>query len=212
MLGRCRQTVVHMAYTYYDCTGQAILTSAGISALNWKHEASHAMTNGAMIPISQVRPALLPLNDLRELLHWYRLNLCEVEIHDPRGHRVRFLPENFVHLIKLTTRYGKEPRNASIALDEIERGRIRLVAGRFDSQRASELSWIRSIAADPWRIVLNWQALGRGDEAYVRNFGTANAPVYRVLVCEAIGTLRQAVTVFPRERMSARELATILWP
>lgn len=170
------------------------------------------MTNGAIIPISRVRPALLPLNDMQELLRWYRLNLCDSEIRDPRGYRVRFLPENFVHLIKLTTKYAKEPKNASIAIEEIERGRIRLVAGRFDVQRASELSWIRSIVTDPWRIVPNWQTLGRGDEAYIRDFGMENAPVYRVLVCEAIGRLRQVVTVFPRERISARELAERLWP
>jgi hypothetical protein len=165
-----------------------------------------------MILDGRIKPALLPLNDMRELLRWYRLNLCEAEIRDPRGCRVRFLPENFIHLVKLTTKYGKEPRNASVAIEEIERGRIKLVAGRFDAQRAAELSWIHPIAAAPWRIVLNWQALGRGDEAYIRNFGTEDVPVYRVLVCEVIGTLRQAVTVFPRERISARELAVSLWP
>ncbi len=45
-------------------------------------------------------PALLPLNDMRDLLRWYQLNLCQAEITDPRGYRVRFLTENFVHLIK----------------------------------------------------------------------------------------------------------------
>ena len=99
-----------------------------------------------------------------------------------------------------------------MAIEEIERGRIRLVAGRFDIQRASELSWIRPIATNPWRIVANWQALGRGDEAYVRNFGTPEAPIYRVLVCEVLGTMRQAVTVFPRERIGAKELGKVLFP
>jgi hypothetical protein len=170
------------------------------------------MADGAIIPASHIRPPLLPLNDLRELLLWYRRNLCDAEIRDPRGSRVRFLPENFVHLIKLTTKYGKEPKNASITLEEIERGRIRLVAGRFDPQRASELPWIQAIAADPWRIVANWQVLGRGDEAYIRNFGTDETPLYRILVCEVLGTLRQAVTVFPRERISSKELGLVLWP
>lgn len=169
-------------------------------------------TNGNIVAVQQVRPALLALDDMRELLRWYRLNLCEVELYDPRGHRVRFLPENFVHLIKLTNKYGDEPKNARMALEEIERGRIKFVAGRFDPQRAPELSWIRSIVTEPWRIVPNWQALGRGDEAFIRNFGTDEHPMYRVLVCEILGTLRQAVTVFPRERVCARELARILWP
>jgi hypothetical protein len=132
----------------------------------------------AIVPVAQVKPALLKLDDMRELLQWYRLNLCEADIKDPRGYRVRFLPENFIHLIKLITKYGKEPKNAGMALQEIERGRIKLVAGRFDPQRASELSWVVSLAADPWRIVENWQVLGRGDEAYIRNFGTDEVPIY----------------------------------
>lgn len=140
------------------------------------------MTSGETPPLGQIRPALLPLDDIRELLRWYCLNLCDADIRDPRGQRVRLLPENFIHLIKLTTKYGIEPKNASIAIEEIERGRIKLVAGRFDPQRTSELSWIRSIVTNPWRIVPNWQALGRGDEAYIRNFGTEDAPIFRILV------------------------------
>ena len=162
--------------------------------------------------IAALRQALLPLDDTRELLRWYRLNLCEIEIRDPRGHRVRFLPENFVHLIKLRNKYDQEPKNAGLALQEIERGRIKFVAGRFDPQRASELSWIANLVVAPWRIVENWQTLGRGDEAYIRNFGTDESPVFRVLVCEVIGKLRQAVTVFPRERIGANELTGSLWP
>jgi hypothetical protein len=63
-----------------------------------------------MIPDGRTQPALLPLNDVRELLRWYRLTLCEAEIRDPRGWRVRFLPENFIHLVKLTTKYGTDLR------------------------------------------------------------------------------------------------------
>lgn len=170
------------------------------------------MADNPLIPVDRINPAPLPLNDMRELLRWYRLNLCDAVLHDPRGYRVRFLPANFMHLIQLTTKYGEEPKNARRALEEIERGRIKLVAGRFDPQRTAELSWIRLIASDPWRIVPNWQALGRGDEAYIRNFGSEECPVYRVLVCEVIGTIRQAVTVFPRERIGQKELQQLLWP
>lgn len=170
------------------------------------------MTDTPLISADRINPALLPLSDLRELLRWYRTNLCEAVIRDSRGYRVRFLAANFVHLIKLTNKYGQEPKNAQTALDEIERGRIKLTAGRFDPQRTRELSWIKFIAADPWRIVANWQVLGRGDEAYIRNFGSEENPIYRVLVCEVIGTTRQAVTVFPRERIGENELRCILWP
>ena len=168
--------------------------------------------NRNIVPIAGIRPALLPLNDMREMLRWYRINLCEIELQDPRGYRVRFLPENFIHLIKLVNKYGDEPKNARLALGEIERGRIKFAAGRFDSQRASEISWMRLIATDPWRIVQNWQAMGRGDEAYIRNLGDGQHPVYRVLVCEVIGTIRQVVTVFPRDRIGTAELANVLWP
>jgi len=170
------------------------------------------MGDPQIIPVQHIQPALLPLDDMRALLHWYRLNLCEAEFRDPRGYRVRFLPENFIHLIKLTNKYNDEPKNPRLALEEIERGRIKFVAGRFDPQRTSELSWIRLIATDPQYIVTNWQGLGRGDEAFIRNFGTDAQPIYRVLVCEIIGTLRQSVTVFPRERIGNKELTQRVWP
>jgi hypothetical protein len=99
-----------------------------------------------------------------------------------------------------------------LALKEIERGNIKFLDGCYDAQRASELSWIRLIACDHWRIVPNWQELGRGDEAYIRNFGTEGDPAYRVLVCKVIGTLRQAITVFPREKFTGKEFHRILWP
>lgn len=125
---------------------------------------------------------------------------------------MRFLETNFIHLIKLRNKFGEEPKNARLALEEIERGRIKLAAGRFDPQRTSELSWIRHITCDPWKIVPNWQALGRGDEAFIRNFGTEQTPIYRVLVCEVVGTIRQPITVFPRERIGDKEVGRILWP
>ena len=170
------------------------------------------MSNPQIIPVQHIAPALLSLDDIRDTFRWYRLNLCEAELRDPRECRVRFLPENFIHLIKLTNKYGAEPKNARMALEEIERGRIKFAAGRFDPQRTAELSWVRLIIVDPWRIVRNWQVLGRGDEAYIRNFGTNESPTFRVLVCEVIGTVRQAITVFPRERTGEKELQEVVWP
>lgn len=90
-----------------------------------------------------VVPSLLPLVSMRELLGWYRENVCRLELRDPRSYRVRFLPENFVHLIKLTNKYYAEPRNARLTLDEIERGRINFKHDHFDPQRAAELGWAR---------------------------------------------------------------------
>jgi hypothetical protein len=154
----------------------------------------------------------LELTSIKELLAWYDLNLCNATLLDPRGYRVRFLHENFVHLIQLKTKYGKEPKNARITLDGIERGKIVFKAGRFDSKRAMELPRAAEIAQRPDMICTNWQALGRGDEAYVKNFGTKECSQFRVLICEVLGTVRQAVTIFPRERIGEVERCCQIWP
>lgn len=147
-----------------------------------------------------------------ELYEWYRLNLCETELTEIRGNRVKFLPENFVHLIKLKNKFGKEPRNARLALDDIMRGRITLKAGQFDTQRASELCLARMIAQEPDRICVNWKADGHSGEAYIKNFGTLIKPRYRVLICAIKGTIRRPVTIFPRDHISGKELYTQVWP
>jgi hypothetical protein len=157
-------------------------------------------------------PDLLPLNSIREVLEWYEANLCRVEVRDPRGYRVRFKSENFIHLIQLKNKYGEEPRNLRLALDEIRGGKIQFVAGRFDPQRTAELSWATAMATNPDHICGNWQVLGRGDETYVKNFGTQDEPRFRVLVCRVIGQTRHIVTIFPRERIVGKELLGKIWP
>jgi hypothetical protein len=147
-----------------------------------------------------------------ELFEWYRINVCETEVTETRGHRIKFLPENFVHLIKLKNKYGKEPKNARKTLEEIRRGRIQLKTGQFDAQRASELSWACLIAREPDRICVNWKADGHSGEAYIKNFGTAGCPKYRVLICEIHGTIRRPVTIFPRDHVTGKELYTQVWP
>jgi hypothetical protein len=157
-------------------------------------------------------PELLPLQSIQDALKWYEQNLCRVRLMDPRGFRVRFLPENFVHLIHLKNKYEQEPRNARIAVKAIREGKIHFVQGRFDRQRTAELSWAAEIATTPDRIFGNWQPRGQGDEAYVKNFGTEAEPKYRVTVCKVVGTIRQVVTIFPRERVGSGELQAQIWP
>ncbi len=159
-------------------------------------------------------PAVLPITTLLDLFHWYRLNLCGREIVDPRGCRVTFLDTDFVHLIKLTDKYGKEPKNRRMTIEQNQSGRILLNPSRFEIGRAKELSWARSIIECPTLIVPNWQAMGRAipGDAYIKNFGTAARPMFRVLICGHAGKRRWAVTIFPRERFAAREIATVLWP
>jgi hypothetical protein len=108
--------------------------------------------------------------------------------------------------------YGEEPRNARIALDGIRAGKIQFAAGRFNLQGTEELPWAEEIARGPDRICGNWQALGHGDEAYVKNFGTDAEPKFRVMVCKVTGTIRQVVTIFPRERIGRREVIAQIWP
>jgi hypothetical protein len=159
-------------------------------------------------------PALLPVTTLLDLFNWYRLNLCGRDILDPRGYRVSFLDTDFVHLIKLTDKYGKEPKNRRMTIEQIQSGRITLNPRRIQIQRAQELGWARSIIESPIMIVPNWQAMGRAipGDAYIKNFGTEARPVYRVLICGYAGKKRWAVTIFPRERFADREIITKLWP
>jgi hypothetical protein len=158
--------------------------------------------------------ALLSITTLLDLFNWYRLNLCGKEIIDPRGCRVTFLDTDFVHLIKLTDKFGKEPKNRRMTIEQIQSGRITLIPGRIQIRRAQELSWARAIIENPTMIVPNWQAIDRAipGDAYIKNFGSESQPAYRVLICGHAGKKRWAVTIFPRERFADREIATLIWP
>jgi hypothetical protein len=159
-------------------------------------------------------PAVLQITTQLNLFNWYRLNLCGREIMDPRGFRVSFLDTDFVHLIKLTDKFGKEPKNHRMTIEQIQSGRITLNPSRLQIRRAQELSWARSIIEAPDTIVPNWQAMGRvipGD-AYIKNFRKEGLPIYRVLICGHAGKKRWPVTIFARERFADREIATKLWP
>ncbi|MGC1361374.1 MAG: hypothetical protein WA826_09380, partial [Silvibacterium sp.] len=89
-----------------------------------------------------------------------------------------------------------------------------LIPSRMVIQRAQELSWARSIIENPTKIVPNWQAMGRAipGDAYIKDFGIDGQPIYRVLICGHSGLKRWAVTVFPRQHFSEREIANVLWP
>ena len=157
-------------------------------------------------------PPLIQLTTIQELLEWYETNLCNKRPEDPRGFHVRFEVTSFVHLIQMKTKFGKEPKNKQMTIAQIRSGKIRFVKGRFDERRASELSWARELATNPDLIVPNWQVMGTGDEAYIKNFGTEERPKYRVLICIVIGTVREAWTIFPRERIKETEIRGQLWP
>ena len=171
------------------------------------------MSTSGIGPV-QTTPAFLPINSLAEMFDWYRINLCGKELVDPRGQRVTFLETDFVHLIKLTDKYGKEPRNREMTIQQIQSGRIVMKLDRIDLQRAQELTWAKSIVESPTMIVPNWQPLGLANpgDAYIKNFGTDKDPNYRVLICGHAGMKRWAVTIFPRQRFSSDQIAKLLWP
>jgi hypothetical protein len=148
------------------------------------------------------------------LLTWYRHNLCDRPFLDPRGCRVCFEETDFVHLIKLKDKYGKEPRNARMTLEQIRSGRVTLVPGRFEIRRAQELSWAQSIIESPTMIVPNWQVMGRANpgDAYIKTFANESGTHHRVLICGHAGKKRRVVTIFARDRFSDREISPVLWP
>jgi hypothetical protein len=154
---------------------------------------------------------LLPLDSIQAMLEWYEQNLCNAELRDPRGYRVRFKPEHFIHQIKLMNKYNKELRNRKRAIEEIKSGKLKFIERRFSVQRASEMPWAVELATEPHCICENWQVLGSGDENYVRNFGTEGAPQWRVLVCKVIGETRHFSTLFPCE-IHEKHLVRKIWP
>lgn len=157
-------------------------------------------------------PALLEQTTLADLLDWYEKNLCQVRLIDPRGFRVRFLPTDLVHLIKLTTKYGDEPKNARLTLEQIKKGEILLRPDRLDTRRALELPWAIPLATGPDLICRNWVVPREGDEAYVKNFGSADHPINRVMICKRIGRIRQVITIFPRDRIGHTVRRAQIWP
>jgi len=149
---------------------------------------------------------------MQQLLAWYETNLCNARLTDPRGYRVRFNVDEFVHLIKLTTRYGQEPRNRRLAIEEIRKGAISFGAGQFNEQRATELIWAKEIVMTPDLICENWQVLGSGKELFIKDFGGIYDHKYRVLVCKVRGQERQALTIFPLENLGEKQLRCQIWP
>src|SRR5258708_33923229 len=124
----------------------------------------------------QVVAPLTVLGTIEQLLSWYEANLCNCALTDPRGYRVRFRSYDFVHFIKLTTRYGQEHRNRRSAVEGIKRGVIRFEVGRFDEQRAPELDWVRCVATQPDMIGKNSKPRGTGLASYGKGFGDSASP------------------------------------
>lgn len=124
-------------------------------------------------------PPFPPLDSMLNLFKWYERHFCRAEIIDCRNFPVSFCEEDFVHLVKIVDRYGKEPRNRADTIRRIKTGEFKMFNGtrhspaNFSVRRAKDLVCALSVIQDPQMIVPNWQPLGKANpgEAYIRNFG-----------------------------------------
>jgi hypothetical protein len=181
--------------------------------------------------LSSQAPQKLKVDEITRHYHWYADNLCGQQIFDPRGYRVRFFPTLFLRLLKVKNQFGNEPKGRRAIMEKIEAGEFRSRAGElgggFTPQArrtlasalpmTKELSWLRSIATSPdvictdWRIPY-WCGPRKDREAYLKNFGTADSPLYRVMICKVKGANRDVIAVFSRRPIGKSELERQEYP
>jgi hypothetical protein len=165
-------------------------------------------------------PPSPPFDSMFNLFNWYVRYFCRQSIVDCRGYSVEFRENDFVHLVKIVDRFGKEPRNRAETIRKIKAGEFKMFNGssrlvpNFSASRAKDRACAPSLIKAPEMIVPNWQTLGKANpgEAYIRNFGRGDRRRYRVLICGIAGRRRFPVTLFPRQRFAADEIAIILYP
>ncbi len=162
-------------------------------------------------------PSLPALDSTRVLFEWYTRHLCNAKLRDPRGLRVCFGENEFIHLIKLTHKFGKEPRNKKLAISQIRRDRFPLRHGdtaNYDRERVQNLGYAGVLVQEPDFIVKNWQARGKAypGEVYVRDFGSSGKRKYLTLVCAIAGAKRVPVTMFAKQSITHMDAMPRLWP
>ena len=176
-------------------------------------------------------PPKLKVDEVTEHYHWYVDNLCKQQIFDPRGYRVRFFRTPFLRLLEVKNELGNEPKNRHGTLEKIDAGEFHSRAGElgngFTTQarrtlasaipRTKELSWLKSIATAPdvictdWRIPY-WRGPKKDREAYIKNFGTVDHPLYRLLICKVNGPNRDVIAAFHRRPIGKSELERQEYP
>lgn len=159
----------------------------------------------------------LPLGSMQALFEWYERHLCHAELRDPRGYRVCFTENEFVHLVKLTDKYGNEPKNKRLAIQQVRKGRFPMRKGEHpnhDVERVQNLVLAAALVQKPDFIIPSWQATGKAypGEVYVRDFGTSGRKKYCTLVCLLEGTRRIPVTMFHKQSITHLNEIKRLWP
>jgi len=155
------------------------------------------------------------------MLEWYEVNLCAVELKDPRGHIVRFSVERFPHAIKLlqknSTKEVNSPKKQALAIKAGTKTNADF--GGYDTERAQTLSWAIPIIQRPTKILeLRAQPLigvpKAGDTLYVKEFSpTGRKYKFKVLVCRRVGaTLLVPVTCHPRDSDHYPQQYKQVWP
>lgn len=158
--------------------------------------------------MAEYPPGRLWLHELREMLAWFENNLCENAIRDPRDHFVKFSPERFPHLIKLSKKNSdKLVRQPQKLVQAIRSGKkTNADFGGYDEERSQTLTWITPTILRPTKILeLIAQPLvgdpKAGDTLYVKEFERGGEKYkFKVLVCKRVGTrLLIPVTFHPRD-------------
>jgi hypothetical protein len=165
--------------------------------------------------IVEAPPPRLWLHDLREMLAWYEQNLCNADLRDPRGHRVKFSPERFPHLIKLLRRASnKEVNEPQKVVNAIRTGtKCNADFGGYHTERFQGLSWMPCVISRPTKILEVVTLFEKpGDTLYVKQFNKAGYK-FKVLVCRRVGpSLLVPVTCHPRDHDRYGEGFRQVWP
>jgi hypothetical protein len=162
-------------------------------------------------------PAKLWKPDLRDILFRYEENLCNADLIDPRGMRVKFAPERFPHLIKLMdAASGQEVRKPQKEVEAIRNGlKGNADFGGYDIERAKTLPWILPLISEPSSILevaepTLWEK--PGDTLIVKEF---EKPGYRkkVLVCRRVASgLLVPITSHPLNKDRFGKSYKVVWP
>ena len=168
----------------------------------------------------EAAPNRIWLHELHELLAWYETNLCDVDLIDPRGHKVSFSLEHFPHLIKLlqkgSDREVNKPRKQAQAIKARTKGNVDF--GGYETERAQTLPCIAAIILRPTKIMeLITQPLAAqkaGETLYVKEFTNMNRRYkFKVMVCRRVGkTLLVPVTSHPRDHDRFGQNYQQVWP
>jgi hypothetical protein len=164
---------------------------------------------------AEAPPNRIWLHELAEMLAWYEKTLCEAELRDPRGHRVKFAPERFPHLIKLLKKGSKnEVENPQRVVNEIRSGlKKNADFGGYHAERFQGLSWMSAIIQRPTRILEVSTLLKKpGDTLYLKEFDRKGY-AYKLLICRRAGKeLLVPVTCHPREHDRFGKDHKTVWP